>query len=50
MRVRQNRVVQAVVATVKPFEDAREPNRVDGIVNSNGEGGQNELGSREITA
>ncbi len=30
--VRQNRVVLAVVATVKPFEDAREPNRVDGII------------------
>jgi hypothetical protein len=40
--VRQNRVVLAVVATVKPFEDAREPNRADGIVNSNGEGGQKE--------
>ena len=40
--VRQNRVVLAVVATVKLFEDAREPNRVDGIVNSNGEGGQKE--------
>jgi len=38
--VRQNRVVLTVVATVKPFEDVREPNRVDGIVNSNGEGGQ----------
>ncbi|WP_407115513.1 hypothetical protein [Bradyrhizobium sp. LMG 9283] len=47
MRVRQNRVVLAVVATVKPIEDAREPNRADGIVNSNGEGGQKELGSRE---
>jgi hypothetical protein len=31
-RVRQNRVVLAVVATVKPFEDVREPNRVDGII------------------
>ncbi|BBO04035.1 hypothetical protein SG09_33850 [Bradyrhizobium ottawaense] len=40
--VRQNCVVLAVVATVKLFEDAREPNRVDGIVNSNGEGGQKE--------
>jgi len=35
-------VVLAVVATVKLFEDVREPNRVDGIVNSNGEGGQKE--------
>jgi len=25
------------------FEDAREPNRVDGIVNSNGEGGQRKV-------
>ena len=40
--VRQNRVVLAVVATVKPFEDAREPDRADGIANSNGEGGQKE--------
>ena len=40
--VRQNRVVLAVVATVKLFEDVREPNRVDGIVNLNGEGGQKE--------
>ncbi len=38
--VRQNRVVLAVVATVKLFEDVREPNRVDGIVNLNSEGGQ----------
>jgi len=29
---------------------AREPNRADGIVNSRGEGGQKELGSRESTA
>ena len=27
-----------------------EPNRADGIVNSRGEGGQNEFGSRESTA
>jgi hypothetical protein len=30
--------------------DARQPNRADGIVNSRGEGGQKELGSRESTA
>ena len=30
--------------------DVREPNRADGIVNSRGEGGQRELGSRESTA
>ena len=30
--------------------DAREPNRADGIVNSRGEGGQRELGSRESAA
>ena len=51
MRVRQNRVVLAVVATVKPFEDVREPDRVDGIIQfETAEGGQNELGSRESTA
>jgi hypothetical protein len=50
-RVRQNRVVLAVVATVKPASgDVREPDRADGIVNSRGEGGQNELGSRESAA
>ncbi|SPP93495.1 protein of unknown function [Bradyrhizobium vignae] len=43
-------MVLAVVATVKPFEDAREPDRADGIVNSRGEGGQKELGSRETAA
>ncbi|WP_334249362.1 hypothetical protein [Bradyrhizobium symbiodeficiens] len=35
-------MVLTVVATVKLFEDVREPNRMDGIVNLNGEGGQKE--------
>src|SRR3954466_11047919 len=39
--VRQNRVVLAVVATVKSLGDVREPNRADGV-NSRGEGGQKE--------
>ena len=36
--VRQNRVVLAVVATVKPFGDASEPNRADCIIQFEGRG------------
>jgi len=46
----QNRVVPAVVATVKPLRRCGAPNRVNCIANSRGEGGQKEFGSRESTA
>jgi len=49
-RVRRNRVVLAVVATVKPWRrrQSRQPARCRAF--REGEGGQNELGSRESTA
>ena len=49
-RVRQNRVVPAVVATVKPSRRCGASNRINHIGNSRGEGGQKEFGSRESTA
>ena len=50
MRVRQNRVVPAVVATVKLSWRCGASNRINHIVNSRGEGGMKEFGSRESTA
>jgi hypothetical protein len=44
-------VVLAVVATVKAFEDAREPDRVDGIIQFERRGRpKGKFGSRESTA
>ncbi|APO49859.1 hypothetical protein BD122_06460 [Bradyrhizobium diazoefficiens] len=45
--VRQKRVVLTVVATVKPCGDESGLDRVSGIANSQGDGGQKELGSGE---
>jgi len=50
MRVRQNRVVPAVVATAKFSRRCGASNRINRIANLRGEGGQKEFGSRESAA
>ena len=48
--VRQNRVVLAVVATVKPCGDGSGLNRVSAIANSQGDGDKKELVAGESAA